>query len=58
MTQTRDGGVKLSPLVRIESDCRLSFARLLRELDLDLAPPAESKRPPALRSIREGGHAA
>jgi P27 family predicted phage terminase small subunit len=52
---TREGGQKLSPLVRIENDCRLAFARLLRELDLDIAgPAAESKRPPMLRSIRGG----
>jgi P27 family predicted phage terminase small subunit len=58
-TPTREGGVKLSPLVRIEADCRLAFARLLRELDLDVDPPAEAKRPPTLRSIRGGsGHAA
>ena len=38
--------------MRIENDCRLAFARLLRELDLDLDPPADSKRPPMLRSIR------
>ena len=53
-TPTRDGGLKLSPLVRIENECRLAFARLLRELDLDVDPPAEAKRPPALRSIRGG----
>jgi hypothetical protein len=57
-TPTREGGQKLSPLVRIESDCRLSFARLLRELDLDVDPPAEAKRPPMLRSIRGGSNAA
>ena len=57
-TSTRDGGVKLSPLVRIENECRLAFARLLRELDLDVAPPAEAKRPPSLHSIRGGCGAA
>ena len=48
---TREGGSKLHPAVRIESDCRIAFARLLRELDLDVAPPAEARRAPALRSI-------
>jgi hypothetical protein len=50
-TPTRDGGSKLHPAVRVENDCRLTFARLIRELDLDLVPPVETKRAPALRSI-------
>ncbi len=58
-TTTRDGGEKLHPAVRVESDSRLAFARLIRELDLDLAPPGEaSTRPPALRSMRGGSGAA
>jgi P27 family predicted phage terminase small subunit len=52
---TRDG-VKLHPAVRVEQDGKVIFARLLRELDLDVEPPAERKRPPMLRSIR-GPHA-
>ena len=55
---TREGGQKLSPLVRIENDTRLAFCRLLRELDLDVEAPAQAKRPPALRSIRGGAGAA
>jgi phage terminase small subunit len=51
---TRDGGAKLHPAIRIETDCRLAFARLVREMDLDLEPPAESSRPPSLRSIAGG----
>jgi phage terminase small subunit len=46
-----DGGSRAHPAVRIELDSRVSFSRLIRELDLDLEPPAESKRPPSLRSI-------
>lgn len=53
---TRDGGQKRHPAVAIESESRIAFARLLRELDLDVeAPPAEASRPPMLRSIRGGG---
>jgi P27 family predicted phage terminase small subunit len=48
---TKAGGPRLHPCVRVETDSRLAFARLLRELDLDVAPPAEVRRPPSLRSI-------
>jgi phage terminase small subunit len=54
---TERGGMKTHPLVRVEADSSALFARLVRELDLDLARPAES-RPPALRSIRGGINAA
>ena len=40
------------PEIAIERDSRLAFARLLRELDLDLDGPKVEKRPPALRSNR------
>lgn len=49
---TKDGGIKAHPAVGIERDSRLAFARLVRELDLDVDGPAESRRPPALRSNR------
>jgi phage terminase small subunit len=47
---TRHGEVRTHPCVAIERDSRVAFARLLRELDLDVEAP-EARRPPALRSI-------
>ena len=52
---TREGGAKLHPAIRVEDMARTAFSRLIRELDLDLQPPAERQRPPMLRSVR-GAH--
>src|SRR4051794_2508974 len=47
----RFGAPRLRPEVGIERDCRLAFARLIRELDLDVEPPISSRvGPPSLRS--------
>ncbi|MDO8500459.1 MAG: hypothetical protein Q7S20_01290 [Gemmatimonadaceae bacterium] len=46
----RFGSPKARPEVAIERDSRTSFARLLRELALDVDPPAES-RPPSVAGV-------
>jgi len=48
----RFGAPRPRPEAAIERDSRLAFARLLRELDLDVSPPTPDHRPPALRSNR------
>lgn len=48
----RFGAPHARPEVAIERDSRTAFARLIRELDLDVDPPAERSRPPGLRSNR------
>jgi hypothetical protein len=41
-----NGLPRTRPEIAIERDCRLAFARLLRELDLDVAGPDGAPRPP------------
>lgn len=48
----RFGAPRKRPEVSVESESRIAYARILRELDLDLDPPAAGSRPPALRSNR------
>jgi phage terminase small subunit len=54
LTTRTETGLKAHPCIAIERDSRLAFARLIRELDLDTEPPAQGRRPPALRSNRRG----
>jgi P27 family predicted phage terminase small subunit len=57
IVRTASGGFKTNPCIAIERDSRLSFARLLRELDLDVEPPGVPRAgPPALRSNRDRTH--
>ena len=48
------GATRPHPAARMANEARAMFARALRELDLDLNPPAEAKRPSPLRSIAGG----
>jgi len=51
------GVIRSHPCVAHERDARVSFARLVRELDLDCGAPVETPRPPALTSNRRPTHA-
>jgi P27 family predicted phage terminase small subunit len=49
--EDRFGSPHARPEVAIERDSRLAFARLIREIGLDVSPPSDS-RPNALRANR------
>jgi P27 family predicted phage terminase small subunit len=52
----REGGMRPHPAAGIERDSRIAFARLVRELDLDVAAPTSNRTSPAaLLSNRRGG---
>ena len=44
--ETKSGDVKTHPAVLIENQARTSFARLVREMGLDLAETSPDSRPP------------
>jgi phage terminase small subunit len=53
--EDRFGAPHARPEVALERDSRVAFARLIRELDLDVsAPSTASRRPPLLLSNRRG----
>ena len=52
----REGGMRPHPAAAIERDSRIAFARLIRELDLDVDSPSSPRMAPvALRSNRRAG---
>jgi len=47
--EDRFGAIKARPSCKIENESMAMFLRTLRELALDIEPPSDPKRPPAIK---------
>ena len=52
----REGVTRPHPCIAIERDARVAVARLLRELDLDVEPPASTRVAPPPLFSNDRGH--
>jgi phage terminase small subunit len=52
----RFGQMRAHPALSVERQEMVAFARLLRELDLDVTPPPEPPRPARLRRYQNATH--
>ena len=52
LTITKASGPRLHPCVKVKEQAEIAFARLLRELDLDLDAPPAASLPALLRSLK------
>ena len=54
IVEDRFGQPRAHPAVAIQRDSTIAFARMLRELALDVEPPREAHRPPMMAGRRAG----